>query len=134
MPCSANSGDRRLGASSSRLTTTNLPIPSYHRPVTGRLLLFAAITCATLLVSFYLWRPLLGDHVLGPPYPDPPRLPTLTAHVYVTPTPAFDFDRVPLADGLDRHRRATGKNIFVNWRALEASGINMDHPVTLHTP
>ena len=96
--------------------------------------LVLTLTCATLLLSFYLWRPLLGDHVLGPPTPAPPPLPPSTENLYAAPVPPRDFDHAPLADTLDHLRQTTGKSIFVNWRALEAAGIHKDAPITLHTP
>jgi hypothetical protein len=35
---------------------------------------------------------------------------------------------------MDRLRDGSGVRIFVNWRALEASGVNKDAPVSLHPP
>jgi hypothetical protein len=94
------------------------------------ILLLTGVTLASLLLALYLWRPLLGDYALGPPHPAPPPPPAPAD----TPVPATDFDRLPLADAFDRLRAASGKNLFVNWRALEASGIQKNHPVSLHTP
>ena len=109
-------------------------MPRRRRPP---LLRFLIVTFATLLLALYLWRPILGDHLLGPTHAArAPRLPPETEKLYAAPTsaPALDFDRVPLADALDYLRDATRQSIFVNWRALEVAGISKDHPVTLHTP
>jgi hypothetical protein len=97
------------------------------------ILLLALVTLATLLLAAYLWRPLLGDHALGPPRPGPPPLPPATEKLYATPVPALDLDGVRLFDAIEHLRGATGKNLFVNWRALDAARIPRDHPVTLHT-
>jgi hypothetical protein len=98
----------------------------------GRLTLrVALVVLAALAVAVYLWRPLLGDHVLGPPLPAPPPLPPAAARLYATPVPAVVFDRLPLRDAVDRLRAASSANVFVNWRALEAAGVGRDAPVTL---
>jgi hypothetical protein len=43
--------------------------------------------------------------------------------------PEVSFSGVALADVIDFMRDVTGKNIFVNWRELEAAGIKKDSPV-----
>jgi general secretion pathway protein D len=44
--------------------------------------------------------------------------------------PEVNFNGQGLADVMDFLRDVSGSNIFVNWRALEAAGINKDAPVT----
>src|SRR5439155_19693464 len=44
--------------------------------------------------------------------------------------PEINFNGQGLADVMDFLRDVSGSNIFVNWRALEAAGINKDAPVT----
>jgi uncharacterized membrane protein YgcG len=44
--------------------------------------------------------------------------------------PEINFSGQGLADVVDFLRDVSGSNIFVNWRALEAAGINKDAPVT----
>jgi len=44
--------------------------------------------------------------------------------------PELEFNAIPLSDVLDNLRNATGANIFVNWRALEAVGVDRNAPVT----
>jgi hypothetical protein len=57
-----------------------------------------------------------------------------SARIYAATLPSLEFDRLALADAMDRLRDDSGANIFVNWRALEASGVNKDAPVSLHPP
>ena len=45
--------------------------------------------------------------------------------------PEVKFDGVALEECIDFLRDVSGANIHVNWRALEASGITQDTPVTL---
>lgn len=45
--------------------------------------------------------------------------------------PEVTFDGVGLSDVIDFLRDFTNTNIFVNWRALEAAGIDRNAPVTL---
>jgi beta-lactamase regulating signal transducer with metallopeptidase domain len=45
--------------------------------------------------------------------------------------PEVKVDSVPLDDVIDFLRDTTGSNIFVNWRALEAAGVDKSSPVTL---
>jgi beta-lactamase regulating signal transducer with metallopeptidase domain len=45
--------------------------------------------------------------------------------------PELKLDSVPFADVVDALRDLTSSNIFVNWRALEAAGIDRNVPVTL---
>jgi hypothetical protein len=45
--------------------------------------------------------------------------------------PEVKLDNIPLSDTIDFLRDITGTNIFVNWRALEAAGIDRNSPVTL---
>ena len=40
------------------------------------------------------------------------------------------FDNIPFADVIDFLRDITGANIFVNWRALEAAGIDRKAPLS----
>ena len=42
------------------------------------------------------------------------------------------FEAVPLSEVLAWFRDAAAVNCFINWRALEAAGIDHDAPVTLH--
>lgn len=44
--------------------------------------------------------------------------------------PELRFDAIPFTDVVDFLRDITGANIFVNWRALEAAGIDRNTPVT----
>ena len=44
--------------------------------------------------------------------------------------PEVSFDNVPLGDVIDFLRDVTNTNIFVNWRALEAAGVERSAPVT----
>jgi len=43
----------------------------------------------------------------------------------------FQFENTPLVDVLEAFREATGANFHVNWRSLEAVGIDRNTPVTL---
>ena len=45
--------------------------------------------------------------------------------------PEMKIDSVPFADVVDALRDLTSSNIFVNWRALEAAGIDRNVPVSL---
>jgi hypothetical protein len=47
------------------------------------------------------------------------------------PAPEIQFDNIPLAEAFDFLRDTTGLNFFVNWRALEAAGIDRNAPVSL---
>jgi hypothetical protein len=100
------------------------------------LLILVLVTAASLGVAWWLWSPILGPYPFGPPPPPPPasRLTSAAARLYATTLPAIDVDRLAFADALDRLRDGAGAQIFVNWRALEASGINKDAPVSLHPP
>ncbi len=44
--------------------------------------------------------------------------------------PEVRFDNIPFADVIDFLRDITGANIFVNWRALEAAGIDRKAPLS----
>lgn len=44
--------------------------------------------------------------------------------------PEVRFDAIPFSDVVDFLRDITGANIFVNWRALEAAGVDRNTPVT----
>src|SRR5207249_2105153 len=44
--------------------------------------------------------------------------------------PEVKFDAVAFSDSIDWMRDVTGANIFVNWRALEAAGIDKNTPVS----
>ena len=41
------------------------------------------------------------------------------------------FDNTPASDAFEVVRKSTGVNIYVNWRALEALGIQKDTPISL---
>jgi len=43
----------------------------------------------------------------------------------------FNFDESPLIQVIDHFRKRTGLNIYVNWRSLEAIGVDRNTPVTL---
>jgi beta-lactamase regulating signal transducer with metallopeptidase domain len=45
--------------------------------------------------------------------------------------PEVSFDAVPFSDAVDFLRDVTSGNIFVDWRALEAAGIDRNAPVTV---
>jgi hypothetical protein len=45
--------------------------------------------------------------------------------------PEVDLDAVTLRGAVDVLRGATGANIFVNWKALEAAGVGRDTPVSV---
>src|SRR6185503_19075525 len=44
--------------------------------------------------------------------------------------PELNFDAVAFADVVDFLRDVSGANIFVNWKALEAAGVDRTAPVT----
>ncbi|MGB7158913.1 MAG: hypothetical protein WBD40_12645, partial [Tepidisphaeraceae bacterium] len=46
------------------------------------------------------------------------------------PLPELKLDNIPFTDVVDALRDITGANIFVNWRALEAEGVDRAAPVT----
>jgi hypothetical protein len=48
------------------------------------------------------------------------------------PVADVKFDDMPLAEAVDQIRNLTGANIFVNWKALEAIGIDRNTPVSVH--
>lgn len=45
--------------------------------------------------------------------------------------PEVKFDEVPFVEVIEFLRETTGSNLFVNWRALESTGIDRNAPVTL---
>ncbi len=45
--------------------------------------------------------------------------------------PAVNFTQVSFEDAIDFFRDVTGANIYVNWRALQAAGINRDAQVNM---
>jgi hypothetical protein len=94
------------------------------------------VTLACLAVSWFLFRPLLGDYPFGPPPPPPlvQRLSPAAAKLFATSVPALDFDRLPVRDAIDRLGDPAGLRVFVNWRALGAAGVPRDSPVSLHAP
>jgi len=47
------------------------------------------------------------------------------------PAPEISFDAVPFAEVVQFLRDTTDLNIFVNWRALEAAGVDRNVPVSL---
>src|SRR5260221_7428855 len=110
----------------------------YHSGVFRRLylLFLPLVTCACLGGAWWLWSPILGAFPFGPPRPPAPaqRLTPAAAKLYATTVPPLDLHHLPIADAIDSLRDGSGAQIFVNWRAPEASGVNKDTPVTLHTP
>lgn len=44
--------------------------------------------------------------------------------------PEINFDALPLTDAIDHFRDVTGVNIFINWKALEAAGVERNTPVS----
>ena len=48
------------------------------------------------------------------------------------PLAEVKFDDAPFSEAVDRIRDLTGANIFVNWKALEATGIDRNTPVSVH--
>lgn len=46
--------------------------------------------------------------------------------------PELQFQGVTLGDAIEFMRDVSGANIAVNWKALEAAGVNRDTPVNLH--
>jgi hypothetical protein len=93
------------------------------------------VTLFSLTAAWLLWKPLLGEEPFGPVYPAPPprKLTAGEARLYATTVPAQDFARLPLAEAFDHLRDDSGAEIFINWRALAAAGINKDTPVALRT-
>ena len=100
------------------------------------LLSLSLIALASVGVAWWLWSPVLGPYPFGVPRPPAPaaRVSAAAARVYATTLPAIGFERLGIADALDRLREGSGVSIFVNWRALAASGINKDAAVSLHPP
>ena len=100
------------------------------------LLILFLIGLASVGVAWWLWSPVLGPYPFGVPRPPAPaaRVSAAAARVYATTLPAIGFERLGIADALDRLREGSGVSIFVNWRALAASGINKDAAVSLHPP
>ncbi|HZK82013.1 MAG TPA: hypothetical protein VFC46_13120, partial [Humisphaera sp.] len=47
------------------------------------------------------------------------------------PLPAVAFDAVGLSDVVDFLRDVSGANIFVNWKALEAAGVQRSTPISI---
>lgn len=45
--------------------------------------------------------------------------------------PSLEFDNIPFADVVDFLREYSGVNIWVNWRAMEAAGIDRTQPVSV---
>ncbi|MEA2709774.1 MAG: bla regulator protein blaR1 [Phycisphaerales bacterium] len=54
-----------------------------------------------------------------------------TLHKLTEKAPEINFSAVPFTDTIDFLRDITGLNIFVNWRAVEAAGIERNAPVTV---
>ena len=46
------------------------------------------------------------------------------------PLPELQFDGVGFSDVIDFLRDVSGANIFVNWKSLEAAGVDRNAPVT----
>src|SRR5690606_15974238 len=44
--------------------------------------------------------------------------------------PEISFDQIPLADAIDFLRDLTGANLYVNWGALQAAGVDTNTPVS----
>jgi hypothetical protein len=89
---------------------------------------------AALVAAWLLWGPLLGDHPLGPPRPLPPLRPVEQLRIGNRAVPEIRIDDRPLADTFDFLRDLTGLSIYINWRALEASGIRKDTPINVRLP
>jgi hypothetical protein len=45
--------------------------------------------------------------------------------------PEVKFDAIPFSDAIDFMRDVTGLNVFVDWRALEAAGVDRNAPITV---
>ena len=98
------------------------------------LLILFVMTLGAVGVAWWLWSPILGPYPFGAPRPVLPRRMGASARIYATTLPSLEVDRLALADAMDRLRDGSGVRIVVNWRALEASGVNKDAPVSLHPP
>src|SRR5688500_7032426 len=63
---------------------------------------------------------------------DPPATRPAAVHNPLTmPRPAaFAVDAAPLAQAIELFRSTTGASVYVNWRSIEAIGIDRDTPVT----
>ena len=46
--------------------------------------------------------------------------------------PSIEMEKVPFSEAIQFLRSSSGANIVVNWRAVEAEGIERDQPITLH--
>lgn len=65
-------------------------------------------------------------------FADPTSLPELTAQQVVNSRiTVIELDQTSLADTLEWLRDVTGANIFVNWAALESTGVDQSTPVTV---
>ncbi|MGB7158440.1 MAG: M56 family metallopeptidase [Tepidisphaeraceae bacterium] len=67
----------------------------------------------------------------GESLPGPPVDPAMKA-VLDKKLPEVKFEGIPLTDVIDALRDVTSSNIFVNWRAIEAAGIDRGAPVSLN--
>ena len=95
---------------------------------------FPLVVIATLLGCAFAFKSLLGPYPFGPPRPTPPALSAAAAQIYNIPLDKLDFDNAAFADAIDHLRDVSGKNIFVNWRALKTVGIEKENRITLHAP
>jgi hypothetical protein len=81
-----------------------------------------------LAAAWLLWRDLLAPGLFGPRPPKPP------AHTVPLSgnrrLPPAKFENTPLAQVVDFLRNSGQNNIFVNWRALQAAGIDKSTHVT----
>jgi hypothetical protein len=70
------------------------------------------------------------DATLTGPLPNEPNPANQAAAAQLNRTlPEVRFDNIAFADVLDFLRDVTNANIFVNWRAVEAAGIDRNSPV-----
>jgi hypothetical protein len=82
------------------------------------------------------WGSVLAPNgLMGPPRPPPSdafaSVPPDVGAQLARPVPEFVFEDKPLSDVIDAARDRSGANIFVNWKALEASGVPRNARVTV---
>lgn len=90
---------------------------------------------AALILSWMLWKPLLGRHPLGPLFAATSSDEDSFSEIHDRldrRLPEINFHDNPLADVIDFLRDVSGSNIFVNWRELKAAGVGPDAPVSLN--
>lgn len=91
--------------------------------------LLAAI--ATFAVGYFLWKPLLAGYSLGPLRFSSAESDLVEGCYLERRLPEINFKGAAFCDVVDFFRDISGSSIFVNWRTLEASGVNKDTPVKL---